>query len=57
MGLYLGSEKVKVILNGVLYNLNIYSSIPIMNGIMLLSSDGYILQDSDGAYLTAKEDK
>lgn len=30
---------------------------PITNGIRLLSSEGYILTDSNGLYLTAKEDK
>lgn len=56
MGLYLGSsEKLKIITPGGTCNLIIYSPTPITNGIMLLSSDNYILKDSDGVYLIAKE--
>ena len=56
MALYLGSsEKQKVILDGKTYYLNLYSSAPITNGTRLLSSDGYILKDSSGLYLTFKE--
>lgn len=56
MALYLGNgEKVKIKLNNVLYNMNLYSSTPILNGIMLLSSEGYVLKDANGLYLTAKE--
>ncbi len=57
MALYLGSEKVKVNLNGVIYCLNLFSKNPIINGIKLLSSEGFILKDSNGLYLTVKEDK
>lgn len=57
MALYLGSsEKVKVILNGVVYYLNLFTTNPITNGIKLLSSDNYILRDSNGRYLTVNED-
>lgn len=53
MSLYLGnSEKLKIYLDGVLYSLNLFSSTPIINGIMLRSSDNYILKDSHGLYLT-----
>lgn len=55
MALHLGSEKVKLNLNGVLYNLNLYSSTPIVEIIRLLSSEGYILKDSNGLYLVPKE--
>ena len=56
MALYLGSsEELKVILNGVIYRLNLFSSTPITNGIRLLSSESYILKDSNGLYLTTKE--
>ncbi len=55
MALYLGENKVKINLDGVVYCLNLFSEIPITNGIRLLSSDNYILQDSNGIYLTAKE--
>ena len=55
MALYFGSEKQKIVLDGVVYCLNLFSEIPIVNGIMLLSSDDYILKDVNGLYLTAKE--
>lgn len=56
MALYLGSsENLKIFLNGILYYLNLYSETPITNNIRLLSSDGYILKDSNGLYLTVKE--
>ena len=57
MALYLGSDKLKINLNGVAYNLNLYSTNPITNGVRLLSSEGYILKDSNGLYITTKEDK
>lgn len=55
MALYLGSDKVKINLNDVAYNLNLFSSILILNGIQLLSYNNYILKDSNGLYLTVKE--
>ena len=55
MALYFGSEKVKLNIDGLVYSLNLFSEIPILNGIMLLSSEGYILKDSNGLFLTAKE--
>lgn len=55
MALYLGSEKVKINMDGFTYSLNLFTGTPILNGVMLLSSDGYILKDSNGLYLTAKE--
>lgn len=55
MALYLGNDKVKVNLNEVAYHLNLFSETPILNGIRLLSSEGYILKDSNGLFLTAKE--
>ena len=58
MGLYLGgSEKLKINLGNTVYCLNLYSLIPITNGIRLLSSNNYILKDSNGLYLTTKENK
>lgn len=59
MALYLGnSEKLKFNLNGFLYHLNFFtsSSQSITNGIRLLSSDGYVLKDSKGLYLTSKKE-
>lgn len=56
MALYLGSsEKLKININNLEYYLNLFSEKPITNGIRLLSSDGYILKDSNGLYLTFKE--
>ena len=55
MSLYLGNEKVTINLNGLMYLLNIYSTELIINGVLLLSSDDYILRDINGLYLTAKE--
>lgn len=58
MALYLGSNQVKINLDGVKYYLNFYSSSPITNGVRLLSKGEYILKDSNGLYLTTiKEDK
>lgn len=58
MALYLGgSEKLKVSLNNILYSLNLFSETPITNNTRLLSSEGYILKDVNGLYLTAKEDE
>lgn len=55
MALYIGSDKVKVTLNNVSYYLNLFSTTPITNGVLLLSSEDYILKDSNGLYLTSKE--
>ena len=55
MALYLGSsEKQKIILNGATYLLNMFTQ-TIDDGIRLLSSDDYILRDSNGLYLKPKE--
>lgn len=58
MALYLGnSEKLKIILNDSVVKLQFFSEKPITNGIRLLSSEDYVLKDSNGLYLTAKEDE
>lgn len=58
MALYLGSSnKQKVVLDGVTYNLNLFTPTSIENFVRLLSSDDYILKDTNGLYLTVKEDK
>ena len=57
MALYLGSNKVKINLNGVVCCLNLFSEKPITNGIRLLSYDGYTFKDSNGLYLTTKENE
>ena len=56
MALYLGGNKVKIILNNQVYNM-IFPSVTIMDGVRLLSSDNYILQDTNGLYLTFKEEE
>ena len=57
MALYLGSDKKKLNLNGLIYCLNLFSTTPIVNGVQLLSSDNYILKDSNSLYITAKEEE
>lgn len=56
MALYLGSNKVKINLDGKVYYLNLFSKIVITNNDILLSADNYILQDLNGVYLTTKEE-
>ena len=60
MALYLGNStklKINSSKNGILrLNIPIVSSSPIVNGVMLKSFDNYILKDSNGLYLIAKED-
>lgn len=59
MGLYLGSgnQSLKIYLNGVAYKLNLYSSVPMTNGVVLLSSDNYVLKDVNNQYLTVTEEE
>lgn len=57
MALYLGRDKVRINLDNIVYKLNLYSEKPFTNGIILLSSDSYILKDLNELYLTAKEDE
>lgn len=57
MSLYIGKEKRKINLNGITYIVQLISQTPIVNNVMLLSSEGYILKDSNELYLTAKDDK
>ena len=54
MALYFGSEKQRANIGGLLYRLEFYST-SILNGLQLRSSEGYILKDSNGLYLTTKE--
>ena len=55
MALYLGGNKSKIISGNGVYSLNLFFATPIANSIKLLSAEGYILKDSNGLYLTAKE--
>lgn len=58
MGLYLGSNKCKLNLNDIVCYLNLYSDTSTAtNGIKLLTSDGYILKDSNGVYITLKSEE
>lgn len=56
MALYLGDKKVKLNTDKVLYTLNLYSETPIVNGVMLLSADNYVLKDSNGLLITVKKE-
>ena len=56
MALYLGNgDKLKVMVGNTACSMEVFSEILITNGIRLLSSEGYILKDSKGLYLTTKE--
>lgn len=58
MAIYLGSSKELIInASNTVCRLIIPSFGLILNGVMLLSFDNYILKDSNGVYLTAKEDE
>lgn len=60
MAIYLGnSGKLKLNINHTICRLIIppSSSFPNINDVLLMSFDNYILKDSNGVYLTAKEDK
>lgn len=59
MCLYIGSSKRKIKLSdGVTYVIKLFTDSPIIaEKNRLLSSEGYILKDSNELYLTAKEDE
>lgn len=57
MALYLGSsQKQKIKVQGKNHRLTLYFSDRVVNGA-LKSSDGFLLKDINGVFLTAKEDK
>ena len=56
MGLYLGSSQVKLIQNGVFCDIKLAEVTPVLEGIKLLSFDGYELKDKNGLYLTATKE-
>jgi hypothetical protein len=57
MAIYLGdSKKLTIYFNGVVHSLEIYTKTAAADIIRLLSSDDFVLQDSRGIYLIAKED-
>jgi len=53
MAIYLGSSKKKLCIGSK--KLNTPYSAPVVNGILLKSSDGYILKDKNNLYLIPKE--
>ena len=55
MDLYIGNKKFRICFNGQICKINLLSVEVLLNGIQLLSKDGYILRDSNGLYLTARE--
>ena len=55
MALYFGNDKRKICLDGIDYSAKLFSEVDIIDGIMMLSSEGSILKDSTGAYLTVKK--
>lgn len=56
MALYIGSKKGRLRLGDISKHINFYSTIvPMIDGIILLSSDNYTLKDKNGLYLTAKD--
>ena len=55
MALYLNGESKQIFLNGIAYYLNIGCIPKPIEGILIKSSDGYIITDSNGEYLTLKE--
>ena len=56
MGLYIGSQPQKLVINNQEIFLELYTPNAIVtNGIRLKSFDDYILKDENGYYLTIKE--
>ena len=58
MAIYVGGQKHKFILDGRVFGFNISIPNSITDNIKLLSSENYILKDTDDVYLTLeKEDE
>ena len=55
MALYIGDRKVRIYLGNAAKRLHILTEKPIFGIVLLRSFDGYILKDSAGVRLTAKE--
>ena len=57
MALYLGTNKVKINLDGIIRKIAVFEDIDnvLLEGIKLLSFDGYVLKDSNELYITAKD--
>lgn len=58
MAVYLGQDKVKINSNNIVCKIQIPGVEPQspLKGVMLLSADNYILQDSHGLFITAKKE-
>lgn len=56
MALFLGVSQVKIISDNSTYTMNIPELSPSISGILLMSYDNYTLKDSNGVYLTVKEE-
>lgn len=57
MAIYVGDKKQQIKIGDQKCYLNFFTTVSIVNGIQLLSKDGYVLKDSNGLYLTVKEDE
>ena len=57
MALYFGNQEVNINQGETLCFLNIFSEQLITNGVRMLSSNNLIFVDSDGLYITLKEDE
>lgn len=57
MGLYLNNEKVKINLDNTICSINIFSALPIIEEVILSSSDDCILKDFNGLYLSPLTNK
>lgn len=56
MALYLGTRKSTVYLDdNIPYRLRFYKTIPVILGVLLITSDDFVLRDNTGVYLTVKE--
>lgn len=53
MGLYSGGTKIRLVVGNKVFGTKLYSSIPITDGIRLLTSDGELLVDSKNLYVTS----
>lgn len=54
MALYIAGKEYKININGEACGVQFFSSIPITNGIRLLSLDDFILKDINGLFLTTE---
>lgn len=57
MALFLGGNKLKIRIDSSICRLIVPASSQTTEGVRLVSLDKYVLKDSNGVYLTAKEVK